>query len=737
MEDTKSDTSGYSRWNSSTENIQLDIRRNKQSFYKTWSWKRWFIITIFSALTAMILGFIFGYLTKRAIHLKASTDGDATPAPTPAYNQKYNNEAYEKLSALIDTPSMVTYINDYATSGVTYHAGSTNVNNSLHEIDKHCKKSGLTLTGINFSKVLLSRPNSMTYKVEGANTFSDSTADATPDTLKPFVAYTHSGDAAGPPVYVDYGYNSNFSSTVDYNGAICYMRYGRLNPYNMIMNAVSHNCTGVVLYPDPEDFPDLKETDAIISNGKSIAGDPQTPGFPSVTVNTYKLRRDQITGRYIPPNIPIISASQAMVKPALSSLVTQNSTQIIKTGPLLNGYLNRDPASDTNVTISVNNEFPSEKITSNMCASRGGLDSDKYIIVGTHHDEAGSGNVDPASGQAVMRELIRLIGQNEAIIGSRRSIVFFSTDTAYLDIAAHEFIEENLREHGERAVAYISLKGTLAQGPYLHVKSSPPLQNFIRKVVSDFSNTNASYQSVEGPNAYRTFYSNLGAPIIELSFSNKEQARGVDSLPVCCDPTTASTNEDKVRLTAEIHLQTILKLAGEPILPYDPSEIQVLYNRGFEMVQRNRDLVEDNLYADFQKGINSLNKMQNRLNKTLENAFSGRHDDMTIRRLNDALTGLTRSCILPQGVPMIHPENTSVVIRNLDNRNLLLGSTSRNEYEVRIFPGLYELFTLSKDPRAPEISDEISKHITEIMASMVDFGDYSKRAIFDSNLSSQ
>ena len=45
--------------------------------------------------------------------------------------------------------------------------------------------------------------------------------------------------------------------------------------------------------------------------------------------------------------------------------------------------------------------------------------------------------------------------------------------------------------------------------------------------------------------------------------------------------------------------------------------------------------------------------------------------DVSVRRVNDALTGITRSCILPQGVPMIDPNDPTKVIRNINNRSVL------------------------------------------------------------------
>jgi len=57
----------------------------------------------------------------------------------------------------------------------------------------------------------------------------------------------------------------------------------------------------------------------------------------------------------------------------------------------------------------VNNDFPHENTFRTVCAYRGDLDPDKMVLVGTRHDEVGSGIVDPTSGQAVMREIMRLL----------------------------------------------------------------------------------------------------------------------------------------------------------------------------------------------------------------------------------------------------------------------------------------------------------------------------------------
>lgn len=63
------------------------------------------------------------------------------------------------------------------------------------------------------------------------------------------------------------------------------------------------------------------------------------------------------------------------------------------------------------------------------------------------------------------------------------------------------------------------------------------------------------------------------------------------------------------------------------------------------------------------------------------------------------------------------------------SRNMLIGSTSYNEYKMEVFPGLKELLSVSN--QTEKIEKEISKHITEIMIAMTVAQDYSIRSIID------
>ena len=72
-------------------------------------------------------------------------------------------------------------------------------------------------------------------------------------------------------------------------------------------------------------------------------------------------------------------------------------------------------------SITVSNTLPRENTYRSICAQRGTVDTDKFVLVGSHHDEAGSGSPDPATGQAILREMMRLLTaySSEFLVGNR------------------------------------------------------------------------------------------------------------------------------------------------------------------------------------------------------------------------------------------------------------------------------------------------------------------------------
>ena len=124
----------------------------------------------------------------------------------------------------------------------------------------------------------------------------------------------------GQLVYVNYGRREDFQwlldhSTINFTGKFCIARYGKVGRFMKVKNRKTvhkqdsgfhlqnvvclqakfgeeHGCSGVILYSDPADYahpggavyPDgwfMPET-GVQRGSLMIAGDPLTPGYPSI-----------------------------------------------------------------------------------------------------------------------------------------------------------------------------------------------------------------------------------------------------------------------------------------------------------------------------------------------------------------------------------------------------------------------------------------------------------------------
>ena len=74
---------------------------------------------------------------------------------------------------------------------------------------------------------------------------------------------------------------------------------------------------------------------------------------------------------------------------------------------------------------------------------------------------------------------------------------------------------------------------------------------------------------------YTQFTINIPS-VLNMVILIQETISGVDSLPVCCDQTTANTDEKMVKLAASIYLKTIMDIAGQRLVPYNTSEVKGL-----------------------------------------------------------------------------------------------------------------------------------------------------------------
>ena len=72
-----------------------------------------------------------------------------------------------------------------------------------------------------------------------------------------FSAYATKGEIYGQPVYVNYGRQEDFEhikDKVELEGAICFVRYGKIFRGNKARFAEEAGCRGMVLFSDKSDY---------------------------------------------------------------------------------------------------------------------------------------------------------------------------------------------------------------------------------------------------------------------------------------------------------------------------------------------------------------------------------------------------------------------------------------------------------------------------------------------------
>lgn len=341
------------------------------------------------------------------------------------------------------------------------------------------------------------------------------------DRVPTFHGYSANGNVTAPVVYVNYGTFQDFEDLVNANvslkGKVAIARYGGIFRGLKVKRAQEMGMVGILLYSDPGDDNGVTEAngykaypDGPARNPSSVqrgstqflsllAGDPTTPGYPSLPGAT-RLSPDGII-----PSIPSIPISYADALPILKALNGH--------GPRakdINKYWARNlglgykgveyyigPTPD-NVVVNLRNEV--EYVTTplwNVIGVINGTIPDEVVIVGNHRDAwIAGGAADPNSGSAVLNEVVRSFGKalSEGL-KPLRTIVFASWDgEEYALIGSTEWVEEYLPWLSHASVAYVNVDPGV-KGSQFSVAAAPLLHRVLYEVTATVPSPN---QTVEG-----------------------------------------------------------------------------------------------------------------------------------------------------------------------------------------------------------------------------------------------
>lgn len=291
------------------------------------------------------------------------------------------------------------------------------------------------------------------------------------DVVRPFNAYSHPGDVKGELVYVNYGRIEDFvelaeNYSINVTGRIVIARYGSIFRGDKVSLAARYGAIGIILYSDPADYSVDTDEPAYpdswwlpgtgVQRGTVLLGDgdPLTPGYPA-TESAYRTRYPDL------PTIPVHPIGYEDAYHFLSIMGGPNASDswqgklnfTYRIGP---GFID----NTLKVRLYVTTSTKMVNTTNVFAYINGSVEPDRYVLLGNHRDAWVFGAVDPTSGTAVMMEVSRVLAEvvKEGSWRPRRSIVFCSWGSEeYGLIASYEWVEQQLKILGDRAVAYLNV----------------------------------------------------------------------------------------------------------------------------------------------------------------------------------------------------------------------------------------------------------------------------------------
>jgi N-acetylated-alpha-linked acidic dipeptidase len=307
-------------------------------------------------------------------------------------------------------------------------------------------------------------------------------------------AYSGSGVAEGPVVYVNYGTKQDFerlaSLGVSCEGKIVLARYGGNYRGYKVKFAQQAGAIGLIIFTDPADGGHVSgpvypiggyANECHIQRGSVVTmpfqGDPLTPGREA----TEDAVRDRVEDAPLPriPSQPIGYGAAREILAAMRGVAAPKEWQ----GGLGFEYrLESDGGGEAGVRVRV--EVKQERAvmrTANVIGEiRGTEFPDERVIIGAHHDAWNHGASDPLSGTIAVIEAARVFGALAMEgIKPRRTLVFAAWGAEEFGIiGSSEWVEGNERMLVEGGVAYINLD-MASMGPKFGASATPSMHGVI------------------------------------------------------------------------------------------------------------------------------------------------------------------------------------------------------------------------------------------------------------------
>jgi N-acetylated-alpha-linked acidic dipeptidase len=339
-------------------------------------------------------------------------------------------------------------------------------------------------------------PAKFTAKLEEPAESVDPTSKQKDEQLPTYNAYSPDGDVTAPLVYVNYGlvadYDELARNGVSVKGAIVIARYGESWRGIKPKLAAEHGAIGCIIYSDPADDgytrqvpfpkgpmrpPEGAQRGSVL-DAPLYPGDPLTPGV-AATKEAKRLRWQDAPSI---AKVPVVPISYADAQPLLAALEGPIAPPNWRGALPITYRLGPGP---TKVHLQLAFNWDLKPVYDVIATMRGSVEPDLWVMRGNHHDAWVNGAGDPVSGQVVLLEEARALGElAKQGWKPNRTIIYASWDGEEpMLLGSTEWVEQHADELRQHAAVYINSDAN--ERGYLDVEGSHSLQSLMNGVAKD------------------------------------------------------------------------------------------------------------------------------------------------------------------------------------------------------------------------------------------------------------
>ncbi|XP_042387585.1 probable glutamate carboxypeptidase VP8 [Zingiber officinale] len=539
----------------------------------------------------------------------------------------------------------------------------------------HFRSSGLRVFTVDYSP-LLSYPASASLSLlrsDGALLKSlplAEPADPSAAAVAPYHAYSPSGAAVAPAVYVNFGrekdYNLLHRMGVEVKGCVAIAQRGEEYRGAVVARAAAKGAKALLLFK----IADLGgvERGTVLLGG---VGDPLTPGWAAPSdEGGERLDAEEAEVRRRFPKIPSMPVAEEVALKILSTLGGPTMPPEWRDDLRLAAECGVGPGPML-VNFTYQEDRKVAKIQNIFGIIRGREEPDRYVILGNHRDAWTFGAVDPNSGTATLLDVARRYG---SLLRSgwrpRRTIILSSWDAEEFGmIGSTEWVEQNLGWLTSKAVVYLNVDCAV-QGDGFFAGATPQLDNILVQVMKQIQDPD-----IEGTAVYDNWVANHGGVSkierlgrADSDFSAFLHIAGVPSIDMFYGDVFHGyhTALDNFKWMAEhgdpsfhrhIAIAEIwgllgLRLADDPILPFNylsyatqlhehATALDVLLDEGISLQLLNTSI--DELTAAIREAVEEVQKLQ-------EAKDTGYFASLRRRAFNDRLMLAERGFLEAEGL---------------------------------------------------------------------------------------